>query len=365
MPLSVVETPLLADWLQVAATIAGAVILAKLLRVGTERWLSSTEGLTEANLDRKLLAELNYPTYLTLILGAIYISLPIISIPHFKFVIGGLLLTAILFVWIRAGVRIGGYVSAALYESDHDFEFAPVLKNLWSFLLLILAFFLLLSIWEVDITPVLASAGIAGIVLGIAAQDSLGNLFAGISLHLDRTFAVGDVIQLEDGTRGTVTSLSIRSTTIRTRDHIDVTIPNSELNTTRVVNESSPERYRRIRLDVGVSYSSNLEHVDEILMDVADSCHIILEQPEPAVRYRSFDDSAIIAQLQCYIEHPAQFGRAHDELIRAIAVAFREQDIKIPFPQRELTFYESGNEIMVTNNGLNQSTRIDDRDELT
>lgn len=353
MPLSVVEV---ADWLQVVLVIAGAVVLAKLLRLGTERWLSGAEGLAEADLDRKLLAELNYPTYVTLILAAVYVTLPVITIPYLDFLIEGLLLTAILIVWTRAGIRMGGFAATALQESDHEFEFAPVLKILWSFLLLVAAFFFLLAIWEVDITPILASAGIAGIVLGIAAQDSLGNLFAGMSLHLDRTYAVGDVIQLEDGTRGTVTDLSIRSTTIRTRDHIDVTVPNSELNTTKVVNESSPERYRRIRLDVGVGYGSDLEHIDQVLLEVAASCRIILEQPEPVVKYQSFEDSAIIAQLQCFIEHPAQYGRARDELIRAITTAFRDHNIKIPFPQRELTFYESGNQIVVSGDGLDRPT---------
>jgi len=179
-------------------------------------------------------------------------------------------------------------------------EITPVFKNLVTFFVVIATFFVLLDIWRVDATPLLASAGIIGLVLGIAARDTLGNFFSGISLYLDKTYKLGDVIELESGERGTVIDMSIRSTTILTRDNIAITVPNGQMNAEPVINESAP-----------------------------------------AMQSREFDESAIVAQLQFYIDHPALRGRSRHALIERIDARFREDEIEIPFPQRELSFADS------------------------
>lgn len=349
MPLPVEAIASFPEWQQVTIILIAAIIVAHGLRLGIGAWISGSNSLAKTELDRVVLREINYPLYLSVILIGIYVILPVFGRPRFEFVVGGGLLTAVLVVWSRAGIRIGSQIANHFRQQRQNAELATVGRNLWSFFLLGGAFFILLSIWEIDITPFLASAGIVGIVLGIAAQDSIGNFIGGISLHLDQTFQLGDVIRLDDGTRGTVTSMSIRSTTILNRNNISVTIPNSELNRTKVENESAPQRRRRIQLDVGVGYGSDLEAVEEILFEVAEEEPLVLETPKPAVRFRAFEDSSIRAQLQVYIEHPALWGRARHALIRRISTAFAEGDIKIPFPQRELTFFEAENEIRIDN----------------
>ncbi len=248
-------------------------------------------------------------------------------------------------LWSYAVIRLGGRVIGVSNNAPTDRQITPIFKNVLTFFIILGAFFFLLGIWNVNVTPLLASAGVIGIVLGIAAQDSLGNFFSGLSLYLDKTYELGDMIQLESGERGTVIDMSIRSTTILTRDNIAITVPNSELNSTQVINESAPVRRRRIRLDVGVAYGSDLQQVKEALLEIVDEENIILETPTPVVRFQKFDDSSIVAQLQCHIEHPALRGRARHFLIERIDERFREEVIKIPFPQRELTFYDSGNTI--------------------
>lgn len=364
MPLTLGPVAEYSEWLQVLAILIGALILAKGIRTLISIWLGRSDRLSETDIDRVILEELDYPLYLTLVLGAVYITLPTFAPERLGFIVGGAILTVVLLAWTRAGIRTGSRIVKALGEAGYELEFAPVMKNLWTFFLLFGAFFLLLSIWNIDITPLLASAGVLGIVIGIAARDSIGNLLGGLSLHLDKTFELGDMIQLDDGTRGTVTDLSIRSTTILTLDHIAITIPNAELNRTRVVNESAPVRRRRLRLDVGVGYESNLDQVEEVLIREAEEERIILDSPEPIVRFRSFDDSAIRAQLMCYIEHPALLARAEHVLVKRVTAAFRREGIKIPFPQQELMFYESGNRVRVLNEeadeeGLGSPTGVD------
>lgn len=347
MPLPTDPLSGFAEWQQVLIIVAFAVILAHVLRTLISSWVRRSERLTTTQLDRMLLEELDYPLYLTLILGAIYVTFPLYAPDRLVFLVGGALITVILVAWTRAGIRAGSRTVTILEDSEHELEFAPVLKNLWSFFLLLGAFFVLLGIWEIDITPLLASAGVLGIIVGIAARDSIGNLLGGLSLHLDKTFEMGDMIQLDDGTRGTVTALSIRSTTILTPDNIAITIPNAELNRTRVINESAPVRRRRIRVDVGIGYDADLDLVEETLLERAAAEPLVLETPEPTVRFQGFGDSAIEVQLHCFIDHPAMLVRVRHRLIRAITEAFREAGIKIPLPQRELSFFESGNAVRV------------------
>lgn len=350
----------LASWQQVVVILVAAAVLAKLVLWATAAWLNRSERLAVSNLDRIIVEEVRFPLYVTVILGGVHATLPILGLERVEFVLGNSILTAIVVLWVRAGVRSGARTVRTWQENGREVEFAPVLKNLWSFMLLLGGFLLLLDIWEFNITPLLASAGVIGIVLGIAAQDSIGNLFAGMSLHLDKTFVVGDMIQLADGTRGTVTDLSIRSTTIVTRDNVAVTIPNAELNQSQLVNESSPVRRRRIRLPVGVAYGSDLGAVEDALLEAARSRSVILDSPPPRVRFQAFDDSAITVELHCHIEHPALLVRARDELIREIDERFRDADITIPFPQRELSFLADDNEISVRHEAGDHSDTVVD-----
>ena len=352
MVLQLVDLPTLPEWQQVVVILVLTMALAILVRVGMGAWIKRSSRLTSTDLDRVVFEEAGPPLYLTVILSGVYLVVPYLGFPRrIEFFLEGALLTVILFVWARGGIRIVARSLVVLRDRGWEPEFAPVLKNLWTFIVLLGGLVLLLSVWEVDVTPFLAGAGIAGIIIGIAAQDSIGNFFAGISLNLDQTYQVGDMIQLEDGTRGTVTNISIRSTTLLTRDNYEVTVPNNYLNNTQVINESWPDRHRRIRLDVGVAYGSDLEAVERVLLRVANETDIIMNDPKTEVRFRSFDDSAIRAQLQCYISHPAQWGRARHNLVKAISKAFESEGIKIPFPQRELTFFESENEIRLDFDG--------------
>lgn len=347
MPVEAVQEFLL-SWMRALTIIGVAIIAAIAVRLVVPVFIRRSRWLRERSLHEVVTDELIRPLYVSIILVGVLLTLPLFDRPQQVFLVGAGVLSLLTIIWVRTGIRLVSRSFRVLREQGQEPEFAPVLKNLWTFFLLVVAFLFLLNVWGIDVTPLLAGAGIAGIIIGIAAQDTIANFFAGISLNLDQTYKIGDMLQLEDGTRGTVTEISIRSTTVLTRDNIEITIPNSYLNNTQVINESSPRRRRRLRLDVGVAYGSDLHHVEETLIRVAEDTDRILDTPSPAVKYRSFEDSAILAQLQCHIAHPAQRGKARHELIKGISAAFEDEDIKIPFPQREMTFFEAGNEIQVS-----------------
>jgi MscS family membrane protein len=172
--------------------------------------------------------------------------------------------------------------------------------------------------------------------VALAARDTLANFFGGINIFLDKPFTTGDYIILESGERGEVVDIGVRSTLIRTRDDEQISIPNSIVANTKIINESAPEPRYRVRIKVGVAYHSNLEQVESALLKVADSNQSISHDPEARVRFRAFGDSSLEFELLCWAKTPADRGRVIHELNSAIFKEFKKKNISIPFPQRDV-----------------------------
>ena len=200
----------------------------------------------------------------------------------------------------------------------------------------VIAIVVILAIWDIDLTPVLASAGVAGVVLALAAKESLANIFGAISLFFDQPFKPGDYIVLDSGERGRVITTGLRSTRILTRDDVEINIPNMILSNSKIINESAPEQRFRIRIEIGVAYGSDLEVVEETLLEVARKTPKISRFPEPRVRFRKFGDSALEMELLCWARQPEDRGLVIHQLNKAIYGALGEQQIVIPFPQRDI-----------------------------
>ena len=209
-------------------------------------------------------------------------------------------------------------------------------ENIGRVLLLIIGVGLLLTFWKINVTPLLASAGIAGIAIALAAKDTIANFFGGINLFMDKPFSRGDYIVLETGERGEVVDIGVRSTRIRTRDDEQISVPNSIVANTKIINESVPEPRFRVRIRLNVAYDSDLDKVEETLLDVARSNQSIAREPEPRVRFRSFGDSFLDFELLCWAKTPADRGRVIHELNRSIFSEFNKRDIKIPFPRQDI-----------------------------
>jgi small-conductance mechanosensitive channel len=196
--------------------------------------------------------------------------------------------------------------------------------------------FLFLALWKINITPLLASAGIAGVAVALAAKETLSNFFGGITVLLDQPYRVGDYIILDSGERGEVVEIGLRSTRIVTRDDVQVSIPNSIITNTKVINESAPEPRFRVRIKVGVAYGTDVDQVEDILLNVARNNPHVSPQPEPRVRFRVFGDSSLDFELLCWAHRPHDKGRIIHELNREIYKSFGQAGIVIPFPQRDV-----------------------------
>jgi len=178
--------------------------------------------------------------------------------------------------------------------------------------------------------------GIGGIAVALAGREALSNLIGTIMIILDRPFKVGDYIDLSDGERGAVAEVGFRSTRIRTRDDILISIPNSVMANSKMINESAPVPLSRIRVKLGVAYGSDLKKVEEILLGVAHQIETVVPAPAPRIRFRRFGDSALEFELLCWIDLPELKGRTIHELNWAIHEEFQKQGIEMPFPQRDV-----------------------------
>lgn len=257
-------------------------------------------------------------------------------------IITRMLVSLLILQLMRVGLRASHLSLAILSRLRDRFSLVeertiPLFDLMLTILVVAAATYALLMIWNIDATAWLASAGIIGLVVGIAARDTLANLFAGFSIIADAPYKLGDYIVLDTGERGEVTKVGIRATRILTRDDVEVTIPNSVMGSTKVVNESGGRWVKfRIRLKVGVAYGSDVDQVVEVLERVACEHKAVVQDPAPRVRLRAFGDSSLDFELLCWVNHPSERGLiTHEIYMNAYKILARE-GITIPFPQRDV-----------------------------
>jgi len=218
---------------------------------------------------------------------------------------------------------------------DNSFEdIIPFLQNVGGLAIFLGLLFVLLRIWGVDVTPLLASAGVLGIAVAFAAQDSVANLFGGISIFIDKPFRVGDQILIEGSQKGRVYHIGARSTKLKTLGNVLVTIPNSVMVTNPIYNETGYDPKIRVYVELGVAYGSDLDEVEKTIMRVLGKNDLVIEYPEPLVLFTDFAESAISVLAIGTVENPSKLGIAKHQLIKEIYSALNEANIEIPFPQR-------------------------------
>ncbi len=218
----------------------------------------------------------------------------------------------------------------------------PLFDNLSKVLIVIIALYIGFQIWNIDMTAWLASAGVVGIAVGFAAKDTLANLFSGVFILADAPYKIGDYIVLDaTGMRGKVTQIGLRSTRLITRDDVEVTIPNSIMGNSQVINQSGgPYPKFRVRAKVGVAYGSDIDIARNILIDIAQNEPLICKKPEPRLRLRQFGASSVDFELLGWIEDPELRGRTLDRIYTTIYNKFAEENIEIPYSKQDLYIKE-------------------------
>jgi len=302
---------------------------------------------TQTDLDDRLLGALHRPLFSTFALLGLLIAIYEFDVPPgLLLTTSALVKTILIVVWVIFGLRVTRLVLGAMRSQQDRFEFVqrttePLLRNAIAVLLFLAGVYGILVAWDINVTGLVASAGILGLALSFAAQDTLSNLFAGIAILMDRPYRIGDYIILDSGERGGVTHIGLRSTRLLTRDDVEISIPNAVMGSAKIVNEATgvANQYR-IRVSVGVAYGSDIDQVMAVLLEIGEDHPRTLDEPEPRVRFRRFGDSSLDFDLLCWIARPAERGLVIHELNCQVYKRFAEAGITIPFPQRDLYIKE-------------------------
>ncbi len=329
--------------LQALIVLGAAVLLAGVVDLLVGWLLPRLARLTRHDLDDEIVRLLRGPTLKTIVLLGLMASASILQISEeAEATTRRSIATILIIVWCVFSARAAKVMlTSASQTTDRFFAVEartyPLFDNLLKLLLFALCTFLVIDTWDLNAGGWMASAGIVGVAFGFAAQDTLGNLFAGVFIIADAPYKMGDFINLESGERGKVVNIGLRSTRLLTRDDVLVTIPNAVMGKARITNETAGESPRhRVRIKVSVAYGSDLPEVRRVLIEAAAGEELVCKQPEPRVRLRTFADSGLELELLCWIPQPVLRGQILDLINSSIYERFNAEGIEIPYPKRDL-----------------------------
>jgi len=191
----------------------------------------------------------------------------------------------------------------------------------------------------VNVAVLIGGLGIAGIVAGFAARDSLENFIAGVTVLVDKPFRVGDYIEI-DNQYGQVDEITLRSTRLRTVRNRIMVLPNTQMITQRVMNHT---KRNVLRLDIpfGIAYKEHPDEARAVLLPIVEDDDRILPEPTPTAVVTAMNDSSVDMSLRFYIREPSQEMPMRWEYTEKVRERLRDANIEIPFPHRQLFLDEA------------------------
>lgn len=321
-------------------------VLAFVIRSVLVRAIGHLVRNTQTTLDDRVLLGIKKPLFNVVFLFGLTLAVRAAKLP-----VGGewvvkILLSLIVIILIRTTFFLSSELLDALANNHHRFNAIeertiPLLDIVAKLLILLIGSYCLLMIWGINPVGWLASAGIVGLAVGFAAQDTLANLFSGFFVLIDSPYKIGDYVNLDSGERGMVTQIGMRSTRLLTRDDVEITVPNSVMGNAKIINESGgPYEKMRVRIAVGVAYGSDVHEVEKLLKATGSDHSEVCRVPAPQVRMRAFGESSLDFELLVWIEAPEHKGRIAHDLYMAVYDALNDATIEIPFPKRDLYIKE-------------------------
>ncbi|MCL0044154.1 mechanosensitive ion channel family protein [Dehalococcoidia bacterium] len=325
------------------------VLLALIIRFTGKRSKTKLRRKNRASLGAQILDDVEEPAFFWIIAISLYLGM--LELPPLADVLGvarvGLMVASIAAL-VYSVIRVQGHAlewyadrpgrttaQAKLFNS-----LLPMAKRLANIVTLAMGILVIMDQLGIAIAPMIAGLGIGGLAVALALQGTLTNFFAGLNILTDGSIRIGDLLELDGGTSGFVDQIGWRTTRIRMLDDNTVIIPNSKLADTIATNYNYPQDEMSLYVQVGVSYFSDLHHVEQVTVEVAKK--IMQEIPgavkeyQPSIWYTGFGDSNInfwvVLRALGYME---SWVVKHN-FIQALFSRYNEEGIEISFPARNV-----------------------------
>jgi len=315
---------------------------------GIVRWLKKKAEETENVLDDIIVAAFGTPVVIGIIVVSAYYALQVADLPpSWQFVLDSKYLDVVWIIlggWIVAtflhnALAAYGHRLTSLTESDIDDRMVAFAEIAVKYIVWFVVFLLVLRVLEIDITPLLAGAGIVTLAIAFAAQDIFANFMGGAVIAMDKPFKVNDRVKIDEYF-GDVSCVGTRSTRIRTLDNQIVIVPNKKMLDSYVVNYAQPDSRMKVRIPIGVAYGTDVNRVKAILLEIvreqAQEVPYILTDPAPLVYFLEFGASSLNFQMIVWTNDFSLTWEVQDLINTRIAERFMQEGIEIPFPQMDV-----------------------------
>ena len=307
------------------------------------RWAEKTE----SRIDDIIIRSLKTPSIYWCVAIGLYIGIAISDVSEkYVFYLTKIIHVIVIFSITIASANLAGKLFRDyIKKSSLPIPTTGLAYGILKGTILVIGFLIILTVLGISITPLITALGVGGLAVALALQDTLSNLFSGIHILVEKSIRVGDFIKLETGQEGYVEDITWRTTRIRMLPNNMVVIPNNKLAQSIVTNYYLPEKRMSLLIPIGVSYSSDPEKVEWILVEEAKKAvgevPGLLGEPEPFVRFiPGFGESSLDFTLICQVQEFVDQYLAQHELRKRIFKRFREEGIEIPFPHRTVYLRE-------------------------
>jgi MscS family membrane protein len=310
----------------------------------SERFFIKVSSKTKPDLDDKIIAKLSTPLSALSILFALAFAVKEIALSEESlFLAHNVIFSASVVVFAYIIYAVVNLIAirflrkvASKTKSNVDESLLSLLNSIMNVALVVIALLYILEMWGIEITPLLAGLGIAGLAVALALQPVLSNIFSGASMVLDSSIRVGDLVYLDQNTKGKILKVGLRSTRILTFDNELIIIPNSKLAESVIQNVALPSPISRAVVPFNVSYGSDIDKVKKIVLKEIKSIKNVLEEPEPMVRFVEMGDSSLNFKAYFYVNNFDNRFPSIDEANTKIYNALNRNGINIPFPQMDI-----------------------------
>ena len=306
-----------------------------------EKILLKLTSKTKTDVDDKLVKRSSKPLTILALFVSLHFAVDEITMSRdlggiFDSLISSLIVIVIVFlIYIIVDVVVITALkkTAKKTKTDIDDSLISLFHSILKISLFIISILYILSLWGIEIGPLLAGLGIAGLAVALALQPLLSNIFSGAAMVLDHSVRVGDLIYLDKETKGKIEKIGLRSTRLRTFDNELIIVPNNKVADSRIQNVALPEPKSRVVVPFGVAYGTDIEKVKKVVLTAIKRVAHIEKDPKPLVRFLEMADSSLNFKAYFYVDSFENRFASIDEANTRIYNALNKAKIEIPFPQ--------------------------------